>query len=83
MLEIEVANRSGVAVDDEGAIALARDVLAAEGMSDGELGIVFVGAGEMRALKREHLGIDEADGRALVPDRRRGAAAGRRAARAR
>ena len=60
MLEIEVANRSGVAVDDEGAIALARDVLAAEGMSDGELGIVFVGAGEMRALKREHLGIDEA-----------------------
>ena len=28
MLEIEVANRSGVAVDDEGAIALARDVLA-------------------------------------------------------
>ena len=60
MLEIEVANRSGVAVDDEGAIALARDVLAAEGMSDGELGIAFVGAGEMRALKREHLGIDEA-----------------------
>ena len=60
MLEIEVANRSGVAVDDEGAIALARDVLAAEGMSDGELGIVYVGAGEMRALKREHLGIDEA-----------------------
>ena len=59
MLEIEVANRSGVAVDDEGAIALARDVLAAEGMSDGELGIAFVGADEMRALKREHLGIDE------------------------
>ena len=39
MLEIEVANRTGVAVDDEGAIALARDVLAAEGVSDGELGI--------------------------------------------
>ena len=60
MLEIGVANRSGVAVDDEGAIALARDVLAAEGMSDGELGIAFVGPAEMRALKREHLGIDEA-----------------------
>ena len=76
MLEIEVANRSGVAVDDEGAIALARDVLAAEGMSDGELGIVFVGAGEMRALKREHLGIDEVtdvlsfpiDGAAPLPE---------------
>ena len=44
MLEIEVSNRSGVAVDDEGAIELARDVLAAEGMADGELGIAFVGA---------------------------------------
>ena len=50
MLEIEVANRSGVAVDDEGAIAL--------------------------ALKREHLGVDEAtdvlsfpiDGAAPLPD---------------
>ena len=59
MLEIEVSNRSGVAVDDEGAIELACEVLAAEGMADGELGIVFVGADEMRALKREHLGIDE------------------------
>jgi len=59
MLEIEVSNRSGVAVDDEGAIELAGEVLAAEGMADGELGIVFVGADEMRALKREHLGIDE------------------------
>jgi probable rRNA maturation factor len=59
MLEIEVSNRSGVAVEDEAAVALARDVLAAEGVPDGELGIAFVGADEMRALKREHLGIDE------------------------
>ncbi|HEX6723789.1 MAG TPA: rRNA maturation RNase YbeY [Gaiella sp.] len=59
MLEIEVSNRSGVAVEDEAAVALARDVLTAEGMADGELGIAFVGADEMRALKREHLGIDE------------------------
>jgi probable rRNA maturation factor len=76
MLEIEVSNRSGVAVDDEGAIELARDVLAAEGMVDGELGIAFVDAKEMRALKREHLGIDEPtdvlsfpiDGRDELPD---------------
>jgi probable rRNA maturation factor len=59
MLEIEVSNRSGVAVEDEAAVALARDVLASEGMADGELGIAFVAADEMRALKREHLGIDE------------------------
>ena len=59
MLEIEVDNRSGGPVDAEGAEALARTVLAAEGVEDGELGLAFVAAGEMRALKREHLGLDE------------------------
>ena len=59
MLEIEVSNRSGVSVEDDAAVALARRVLAAEGVVDGELGIAFVGADEMQALKREHLGIDE------------------------
>jgi probable rRNA maturation factor len=42
----------------------------------GELGLVFVGPEESRALKREHLGVDEAtdalafpiDGLAAVPD---------------
>ena len=51
-------------------------MLAAEGVDDGELGIAFVGPDEMRALKSEHLGIDEAtdvlsfplDGRDEVPD---------------
>src|SRR2546430_17077446 len=60
MISVEVANRSGAEVDEEAAVALARDVLAAEGIEDGELGLAFVGAEEMRALKREHLGIDEA-----------------------
>ena len=44
--------------------------------SEGDLGIAFVGPDEMRALKREHLGIDEAtdvlsfpiDGRDALPD---------------
>ena len=40
-------------------MAVARDVLAAEGIADGELGLAFVEPVEMRALKREHLGIDE------------------------
>ena len=35
-------------------------MLAAEGVEDGELGLAFVGPDEMRALKRDHLGIDEA-----------------------
>jgi probable rRNA maturation factor len=60
VLTVEIDNRSGVAVDEEGAADLARRVLAAEGIEAGELGIAFVDADEMRALKRQHLGVDEA-----------------------
>ncbi len=60
MIAIEVENRSGLAVDADGAVELARQVLGAEGVESGELGIVFVGPDESRALKREHLGVDEA-----------------------
>jgi probable rRNA maturation factor len=59
VVEVEVANRSGVAVDEEAAVELARRVLDEEGIADGELGVSFVGAEEGRALKREHLGVDE------------------------
>jgi probable rRNA maturation factor len=59
VITVEVVNRSPVAVDEESAAALARRVLAAEGMEEGELGIAFVGVDEIRALKREHLGLDE------------------------
>jgi len=60
VIEIEVDNRSGIEVDEDGARELARKVLAAEGIDAGELGLVFVGPEESRALKQEHLGIDEA-----------------------
>ncbi len=59
MVDVEVSNSSGAPVDADGATVLARQVLAAEGVGDGELGIAFVGADEMRRLKREHLGVDE------------------------
>ena len=59
MVAVEVENRSGVDVEAEAAAALAREVLAAEGVDEGELGLAFVGPDEMRELKREHLGIDE------------------------
>jgi probable rRNA maturation factor len=59
VVEIELANRSGIAVDEGAAAELARRVLGAEGVEDGELGLVWVGAAEARALKREHLGLDE------------------------
>ena len=60
MIEVEVDNRSGVEVDETGAVELARRVLAGEGVESGELGLVFVGPEESRALKLEHLEIDEA-----------------------
>lgn len=74
-LEVELDDRCGAPIDAEAVVALARSVLAAEGVTDGELGIAFVGADEMRALKREHLGIDEVtdvlsfplDGRDVLP----------------
>ena len=59
MIEVEVSNRSGASVDEAGAVAVAREVLEAEGVRDGELGITFLGPDEIRSLKREHLGIDE------------------------
>ena len=76
MILVETANRSGIAVDELAAEELARAVLATEGVHDGELGIAFVDADEMRALKNQHLGIDEAtdvlsfplDGRDAVPE---------------
>jgi probable rRNA maturation factor len=60
VIDIEVDNRSGVAVDEEGACELVRRVLAAEGIDAGELGLAFVEPEESRALKQKHLGIDEA-----------------------
>lgn len=60
MVSVEVDNRSGVEVDEAAVVALARRVLQSEGVEEGELGLAFVAAEEMRALKRDHLGIDEA-----------------------
>jgi probable rRNA maturation factor len=60
MVAVEVSNRSGVRVDEDAAVTVSREVLAAEGVDDGELGLAFVAPEEIRALKREHLGIDEA-----------------------
>ena len=76
MLTVEVENRSGVEVDEGAAVELACGVLRAEGVEDGELGLAFVGAEEIRTLKRDHLGIDEPtdvlsfpiDGRDELPD---------------
>jgi probable rRNA maturation factor len=76
VITVEVENRSGLEVLADDAAALARRVLEGEGVGEGELGIAFVSRDEMRALKREHLGLDEAtdvlsfplDGRDELPE---------------
>jgi len=76
MIWVEVVNRSGREVDEAAAVDLVRSVLAGEGIGSGDLGLAFVGPEESRALKREHLGVDEAtdalafpiDGLAALPD---------------
>jgi probable rRNA maturation factor len=60
VIAVEVDNRSGADVDEAAAVELAQRVLAAEGVDEGELGLAFVRPEESRALKQEHLGIDEA-----------------------
>jgi probable rRNA maturation factor len=60
VIRIELDNRSGVEVDQQSAADLSRRVLAAEGVAEGDLGIAFATPSEMRALKVQHLGIDEA-----------------------
>jgi probable rRNA maturation factor len=60
MISVEVENRCGVEVDEGGAVELAGPVLRAEGIDEGEPGIAFVELDEMRELKRDHLGVDEA-----------------------
>ena len=76
MVEIEVENRSGAELDVRAAETLIREVLAGEGVAAGELGLQLVAPDEIRALKREHLGIDEEtdalafpiDGRDALPE---------------
>ncbi len=59
MISVEVENRSGVEVEEQPAVELARRVLVGEGVEEGELGLHFVGPDEMRTLKRDHLGLDD------------------------
>ena len=76
MVEVEVVNRSSAELDVGAAAELAREVLRTEGIEDGELGLTLVEPDEIRRLKREHLGVDEAtdalafpiDGRETLPD---------------
>ena len=76
MITVVLENRSGGPIDEAAVVRLCRETLAAEGVEGGDLGVAFVGSDEMRALKREHLGVDEPtdvlsfpiDAREALPD---------------
>jgi probable rRNA maturation factor len=75
VIDVELENRSGVEVDGRAVADVCRQVLHGEGVAAGEVGVAFVPPAEIRALKREHLGLDEAtdvlsfpiDGLAALP----------------
>jgi probable rRNA maturation factor len=76
VIAVELDNRSGASIDEDSLVAACRDVLAAEGIEDGELGVTLVAPEEIRRLKRDHLGVDEStdvlsfpiDGRGELPE---------------
>ena len=76
MVDVEISNPSAAEVDEEAAVELARRVLGAEGVEDGELGLAFVAPDRIAELKRDHLGLHEPtdvlafpiDGRDELPD---------------
>ena len=59
MVDVEVSNLTRSQVDGEGAIELARRVLAAEGVEEAEVGVQFVSAERIARLKGEHFGLHE------------------------
>jgi probable rRNA maturation factor len=60
VVAVEVSNLTRSPVDEQGAVELARRVLAVEGIEEGELGVQFVPPERIAELKGEHLGMHEA-----------------------
>jgi ssRNA-specific RNase YbeY (16S rRNA maturation enzyme) len=83
VIAVEIENRSGEPVDEDAVAGLCRAALTAEAIDEGDVGVTFVAPDEMRTLKREHLGVDEATDVLSFPDRRALRAPRRRAAPAR
>ena len=83
MVAVEIDNRSGREVDEAGAVELARRVLEAEGVRDGELGIHFVEPGRDPTAEARPPRHRRSDRRARVPDRLARPRARRRATTAR
>jgi probable rRNA maturation factor len=57
--EVDVFNSTRLAIDEDAVASLATRVLEAEGVSNGELAVEFVGERRIRELNREHRSRDE------------------------
>jgi probable rRNA maturation factor len=72
---VEIENRTGWSIDVDAARRVVGETLTAEGLSDGEVGVIFVSPGEMAELNRLHRGTPSPtdvlsfpiDGRGDVP----------------
>jgi probable rRNA maturation factor len=75
MIAVEVSNLTQREIEHEAAAELARRVLESEGVSEAEVGIVYVSPARISELKAEHLGVREEtdvlafpiDGREALP----------------
>jgi probable rRNA maturation factor len=56
---VDVVNRTRLAIDEAAVATLVAAVLEAEGVYGAEVGVAFVGDGRIRALNREHRGLDK------------------------
>lgn len=56
---VEMLDEQHEAISAQHLADLARSVLIEEGFTDGTLSLLFVGKERIRAIKRDHLGIDE------------------------
>jgi probable rRNA maturation factor len=59
VVDVEVSNLTRSQVDEAGAVELTRRVLAAEGVEEAEVGLLFVSPERIAELKGEHLGLRE------------------------
>jgi probable rRNA maturation factor len=59
-LEVEIENRSGWRVDEPAVEHAVRSALLAEGVGDGELGVIFVDEGQMAELNDAYRGKPDA-----------------------
>ena len=61
-VEVEVRNRARIVLDEAAAASVLRAALAAEGVTDGEVGLAVVGRSEMARLNNVHRGrLDATD----------------------